>query len=478
MRHQKEIEGIFRVLHEFDSRIKDKYDVLNNLNWEGNRKNNELASLGHILASMNALFKLRDETFMLISRLSKLHMADSDEDIDPCTIPELTFRVKVHKKVLQKLDESKNLTDICSQKLMDLGEEVRSILTNSGRCDPADLYPHLEKGNQDQIVILNMILEWIYPNGRSHCSNPTVIETESTTEATTELPNMPLDSKVIENEAPKNDMETVDLKTQDTQLDPKQKPMPENVIESEAPKNDMITVDLNTQDTQLDPKQKPITERATEAEAPKNDMVTVDLNTHDTQLDPKPNPMPKKTMTPRHKFKRIKKGGKVQKIQSPGVHTMNFNPSHKITDSQNTPIKSPNISCDSTILDTGIPKGDSSKMVLEVQDTKQNYKTKALKMPKGSMPQMSLTKRREKSGNIKKIQTPRRYKKKLKSQLDMTTQGSLKSKHNNNERLHNKTFNTKFMALRDIMKSVMGVFHNTFRLLDRLLLKRPRVKIK
>ena len=64
------------------------------------------------------------------------------------------------------MDESKNLTDICSQKLMDLREEVRSILTNSGHCDPIDLYPHLEKGNQDQIVILNMILEWMYPNGR------------------------------------------------------------------------------------------------------------------------------------------------------------------------------------------------------------------------------------------------------------------------------------------------------------------------
>ena len=33
---------------------------------------------------------------------------------------------------------------------------------------------------------------------------------------------MSLDSKGIENEAPKNDMITVDLKTQDTQLDPKQ----------------------------------------------------------------------------------------------------------------------------------------------------------------------------------------------------------------------------------------------------------------
>ena len=42
---------------------------------------------------------------------------------------------------------------------MDLEEEVKSILTNSGHCDPADLYPYLEKGNQDQIVILNIILE-------------------------------------------------------------------------------------------------------------------------------------------------------------------------------------------------------------------------------------------------------------------------------------------------------------------------------
>ena len=38
---------------------------------------------------------------------------------------------------------------------------------------------------------------------------------------------MSLDSKVIETEAPKNDMVTVDLKTQDTQLNPKQNSMPE-----------------------------------------------------------------------------------------------------------------------------------------------------------------------------------------------------------------------------------------------------------
>ena len=34
-------------------------------------------------------------------------------------------------------------------------------------------------------------------------------------------------------------------------------------------------------------------------------------------------------MTPRHKFKRIKKNGKVQTIQSPGVLKMKFKPSHR-----------------------------------------------------------------------------------------------------------------------------------------------------
>ena len=54
------------------------------------------------------------------------------------------------------------------------------------------------------------------------------------------------------------------------------------------------------------------------------------------------------------------------------------------------------------------------------------------------------------------------YKKKLKSQLDMKAQWSLKSKHDNNARLHNNTLNTKFIDLRSIMKSVIGAFHNTF----------------
>ena len=177
----------------------------------------------------------------------------------------------------------------------------------------------------------------MYPNGReNHIVVGSSHNTTQNQNSTIELPNMSLDSKGIE---------------------------------TEAPQNDMIAVDLKTQDTQLDPKQKPIPVKVTESETPQNDMVTVDLNTHDTQLNPKPNPLPKKTMTPRYKFKRIKKGDKVQKIQFPGVYKMNFDPSDKITDSQSTPIKSPNISYDPTVPDTGIPKSDSSKMVLEVQDT-------------------------------------------------------------------------------------------------------------
>ena len=72
-----------------------------------------------------------------------------------------------------------------------------------------------------------------------------------------------------------------------------------------------------------------VTLRLLKLKPARNDMITVDLKTQDTQLNSKQNPMPKKTMTPRYKFKRIKKGSKVQKVQSPGVHKMKFKPSHR-----------------------------------------------------------------------------------------------------------------------------------------------------
>ena len=97
------------------------------------------------------------------------------------------------------------------------------------------------------------------------------------------------------------------------------------VLDTGIPKSDSTKMDLEVQDTT----QNPMPKKVIETEVPKNDMVTVNFNTQDTQLNPKPNPMPKKTMTPRHKFKRIEKGGKIQKLQFPGVLKMKFKSYHR-----------------------------------------------------------------------------------------------------------------------------------------------------
>ena len=140
-------------------------------------------------------------------------------------------------------------------------------------------------------------------------------------------PDISCDSRILDTGSPKSDSTKKDLEVQDTT----QNPMPKKVIETEAttelpnmsldsefieteaPKDDMMTVDLNT----LDPKPNLMPRKIIETESPKNDMVTIDLNSQDTQLNAKPNPIPKKTMTPRHKFKRIKKNSKVKKKSNP-----------------------------------------------------------------------------------------------------------------------------------------------------------------
>ena len=327
MRYQKEIEEFSKILEEFGSKVLTKY-VLGASYREGiGRK--DLASLGHKLANMSAIFKHMNTMGRFLEDLQKrdnnLRAKFSD-----FSAPEKTLWVKVQKALQHDVEYSLELIESYSRVLHWLREDVESILTTSGHCDLSDLLPYLEVDNKDQIDMLQIMLQWVYPNGESCCNRD------------------PIGSVL----------------------------------------------------------------------------------------------------------------------------------SHKITDSQNTPTGSPNISCDSTVSDTGIPEGDSSKMILGVQNTKQNYKTKALKMSKGSVPQMLLVKRRKPCGKIKKFQTPRMSKKKLKSQLDMGAQLSLKSKHNNNTRLHDNTLNKKFIELRGIMESVMGAFHNTFPLQDRLLLRRPRVKIK
>ena len=130
---------------------------------------------------------------------------------EPSVTPDKTFLANFQEKILTQLRESEIQFDIYDVRVKQLREEVKATLIACGHCDPAYFLPYLEVGNQDQIAALKILLQWVYPNGRSHCSNPKVIETEATTEATTELPNMPLDSKVIENEAPKNDMDNCRL---------------------------------------------------------------------------------------------------------------------------------------------------------------------------------------------------------------------------------------------------------------------------
>ena len=259
-----------RIYQEYDNNTNAIHDVLLNLNWEGNWKTNDLTSLGHKLTQLAALCRLRNEAIKFVLNCSQVGTVDSKVCKEPSVTPDETVLAKFQEKILTQLAELREIQlDIYNVRIEQLREEVKATLIACGHCDPAYFLPYLEVGNQDQVATLQILLQWVYPNGRSHCSNPKAIETEATTEATNELPNMSLDSEVIETEAPKNDMITVDLKT---------------------------------------------------------------------------------------------------------------------------------------------------------QDTKQNYKTKALKMSKGSMPQMSLAKRRGKCGKVRKIQTPRMYKKKLKSQLDMRAQ--------------------------------------------------------
>ena len=149
-----------------------------------------------------------------------------------------------------------------------------------------------------------------------------VIETEATSEASTELPNMSPDSNVFETEA------TSEASTELPNMSPDS-----NVIETEAttiastelpnmsPDSNSIETEATTKASTESPNISPDF-NVIENETLKSDMITVDLKNQGTQLNSNPNPMPKRTMTQRFKFKRIKKGGKVQKIQSPGVHKM------------------------------------------------------------------------------------------------------------------------------------------------------------
>ena len=293
---------------------------------------------------MAAFTRLRHETTKFILNCDQHAKVYSEVCKKHLGIPEKTLPADFQEKILTQLRGSDIQVDIYNVRFEQLKEEVTGTLIACGYCDLSDLLPYLEVGNKDQIDMLQIMLQWVYPNGKSCCNKDSVgsVSSHKITDSQNtpiQSPNISCDSTVLDTGIPKSDSTKMDLEVQDTT----QNPMPKQVIETEAtselsnmsldskiietesPKDDMMTVDLNT----LDPKPNPMPKKIIETEAPKNDMVTIDLNSQDSQLIPKLNPIPKKTMTPRHKFKRIKKNGKVQKIQSPGVLKMKFKPSHR-----------------------------------------------------------------------------------------------------------------------------------------------------
>ena len=344
MRYCQEIETLFRISQAYDNNTKALHDVLSNLKWEGNWESNDLASLGHKLTQMAAFARLRHETTKFILNCDQHAKVYSEVCKKHSGIPEMTLPADFQEKILTQPRGSNIHVDIYNVRFEQLKEEVTVTLIACGHCDLSDLLPYLEVGNKDQIDMLQIMLQWVYPNGESCCNKDSVGSVSSL--KITDSQNTPIkspitscDSTVLDTGIPKSDSTKIDLEVQDTTQNPMPKKVVETeattelpnmslnskVIETESPKDDMMAVDLNT----LDPKPNPMPKKIIETEAPKNDMVTIDLNSQDAQLNPKPNPIPKKTMTPRHKFKRIKKGGKVQKIQSPGVLKMKFKPSHR-----------------------------------------------------------------------------------------------------------------------------------------------------
>ena len=257
MRYQNEIEEILKISEELGSKLLSKYYVLQTIYGVEIWKYNNLASLGHKLANMSALFKLISDIGGIVQDLER-KCKNLDSKFSKGTASEHTLWVEIEKAILPNVEDSSTLLDLGSQKFKQLRDEVESILTISGHCDPADLYPYLEKDNQDQMIMLKMILEWIYPNDReNHIASRSSHNTVENQNSTNESPSMSLGHKVIG---------------------------------TEAPKNDMVTVSLNNQVTQIEP-----------------------------------NPIPKKTVTSKYEFKRIKNSGKVQKIHPVGFTKLSSN---------------------------------------------------------------------------------------------------------------------------------------------------------
>ena len=99
MRYQNEIEEIFKISEESGSKIKTKYTVLQAIYGEENWKNNDLASLGHKLASMNILFKLTNEIGRFVQDLERKNK-NLNSKFSKGTLSGHTLWVEVQRAIL------------------------------------------------------------------------------------------------------------------------------------------------------------------------------------------------------------------------------------------------------------------------------------------------------------------------------------------------------------------------------------------
>ena len=205
--------------------------------------------------------RLREETINFVFNCRQHGNVNSKVCKELPVIPDLTFLANFQEKLFTQIKESQFQVDMYNAKVKQLREEVKATLIACGPCDLTDLLPYLEEGNQDQIVALQTMLQWVYPNGKSCCNKNPIGSASS--------------QKIA-------DDQNTPSKSLNTSCD-------STILDTVIPKRDSTKMDLEIQDR-------------------------------------KQNPMPKKTMTPRYKFKRTKKGGKAQKIQFPGVHKMKSRP--------------------------------------------------------------------------------------------------------------------------------------------------------
>ena len=208
MRYCQEIEKNLRISQEYDNNTKALHDVLSNLKWEGNWESNDLTSLGHKLTQLAALARLRNEATKFILNCYQHAKVYSEVCKKHSGIPEKTLPADFEEKICTQLPESYIQYDTSNVRIKQLKEEVKATLIACGHCDLSDLLPYLEVGNKDQIDMLQIMLQWVYPNGKSSCNKDSVGSVSShkiTDSQNTPIksPNISCDSTVLDTGMPK-----------------------------------------------------------------------------------------------------------------------------------------------------------------------------------------------------------------------------------------------------------------------------------